>query len=107
MASDWPNGPDKLEKLFHWPDYNADYLLRHHERKDSFRKNFSKLSERNIYVTESYAGMGTGSYTLHWQHNAFKRFLVAFRLSDQYQILSDQLPGFVHAYIFNTYTYIF
>ena len=73
MASDWPEGPVELAELFHWPDFNANHLLQTHPKHEQFRSNFTAISQFDVEITESYAGMGTGGFTMHWQHGALKR----------------------------------
>ena len=72
INSSLPHGPTSLDELFDWPWRYAQQLLVHHEKKNTFRATFAENSKYNINVTESYAGMGTGSYTLHHQFNALK-----------------------------------
>lgn len=75
INSSLPDGPTSLDELFDWPWRYAQQLLVHHEKKNTFRATFAENSKYNINVTESYAGMGTGSYTLHHQFNALKGVL--------------------------------
>lgn len=70
----WPNGPDSLQGLFSWPQWNAARLL------DVPSMNLMKERiERLLYVLsldieihESYAGTGNGSVCLHRQLHALR-----------------------------------
>jgi L-amino acid N-acyltransferase YncA len=63
-----PDGPRTLEGLFKWPQYNAEQLLVHSAQSATHRANFRKLMENDIEIHDSYSGTGTGSVTLHIQH---------------------------------------
>ena len=66
----WPDGPLRMEDLFHWQEYNANTLLNGKEAtKDRLNRVISILS-RDFDISESYAGTGNGATTLHQQFTA-------------------------------------
>lgn len=80
MLSNWPIGPSTLDELFNWGHYNAKQLLKESVDSTSLRENFKKLMDFEIWVNESYGGMGTGGYTLHLQHSHLVRKNLSFPL---------------------------
>ena len=66
MASEWPIGPDNLEDLFQWPEYNSQICGADEKLMDTFKK----LSDCNIEIYESYAGTGTASSSMKQQYCA-------------------------------------
>ena len=69
----WPDGPTSLEELFQWPRFNAVKLLKEMEESCLVVDRLKKVLARDVWVFDSYAGMGTGSWTLHMQHKHMTR----------------------------------
>ena len=58
----WPEGPDSLKRLFHWPESYARKLIDEPGVKQSAEK---VLKNYNFVVNDAYSGMGTASYAFH------------------------------------------
>lgn len=69
----WPAGPTSLPELFRWADFNATMLLQESPEASSAVDRFKKILQRDIWIFDSYSGLGTGGYTLHQQHSHMTR----------------------------------
>lgn len=68
----WPDGPDNVQELFCWQEYNADRLM-HLDDQEKAKKRLLRLMDvlsRDIDIAECYAGTGNGACALHQQINA-------------------------------------
>ena len=69
----WPHGPDTVRGLMEWPQFNAQHLMTTHENASYCRENFKAIMKHGIELHESYAGSGTGSWTMHRQYKHMLR----------------------------------
>ena len=63
-----PQGPSSLDELMRWASFNAQSLIQDSEFAETYSENFAELLKYPIEVHDAYAGMGTGSVTLHRQY---------------------------------------
>ena len=64
QAMEWPSGPDSLDELYRWHQFNATKLLANADLK----LNFANLLKHKIQIHDSYSGTGTGGVMMHIQY---------------------------------------
>ena len=76
-AENWPDGPDNVESLFEWAEYNCQRLMKCDSLDMETRKlqlaRVIQLLEMDMELHESYGGTGNGAASLHRQVVALRR----------------------------------
>ena len=76
-AENWPDGPQNVESLFDWAEYNCQRLMKSDSLDMETRKlqlaRVIQLLQMDMELHEAYGGTGNGAATLHRQVVALRR----------------------------------
>lgn len=75
--SDWPEGPKTYQKLFEWPAFFSDVLLRQCDSSAENLHNCSWFLSHDIHHDDSFSGLGTASIQCKMQMQSHWRALQA------------------------------
>lgn len=95
---DWKDGPDNLHDLFDWANYNATMLLKEHKNSEDIVRRASENIQRDIFITDSYSGTGTGSTTLRIQWTSILRQV----LTSYYKTSTNKIQATTPSYSSNS-----
>lgn len=105
LGHNFPHGPDTVEELFDWSDFNSSTLFSSSSGGQSLRNNFIKLLSEcdSIELHESYAGIGTAGIALVEQFTSM-RSLVAGELPQRFLVSMQYQKKYV-SFFFEPLTY--